>query len=112
MLGLICDKLCNSQPYKKKKSDLNFREGSSIMSVSYLRPLPPFSKGKIKNLEYSWLEFSFIKILNLEYSRFSFSSKSGATKIWANIKKVQFDLLQIFIFQEQNWKSGALQIFN
>ena len=86
MLGLSCDKLCNSQPYKKKKSDLNFREGSSIMSVFYPRPLLPFSKGKIENLEYSRYQLLQIFIF---------------IKNWSG-QNFQFDLLQIFSFQNQN----------
>ena len=110
MLGLICDKLCNSQPYKKKKSDLNFREGSSIMSVFYPRPLPPFSKGKIENLEYSRFSFLPFENENLEYSRFKQNSKSGVTKIMKlPLKRLKFHLLQIFIFKRQNCESGVLQ---
>ena len=69
---------------------------------------PDFDENE--NLEYSRFNILPFENENLEYSRFSFLTKSGLTKIWINIQNIQFDLLQIFIFQKQNEKSGVLQI--
>ena len=82
-------------PPPKKKEEKNSPMGAVV------RALPSYSR----------FSFSKNKIENLEYSRFSLWSKSGVTKIWANIKNIQFDWLKIFIFRRQNWKSGVLQIF-
>ena len=51
----------------------------------------------------------------MEHSRFFFAFwnlKSGVTKILKlPLNKINFHLLQIFIFQRQNWKYGIFQIF-
>ena len=97
MLGLSCDKLCNSQPYKKKKSDLNLGRVQVLCQYFIRDPYSHFPKAILKiwstpdfnfplakfqiwstpdfhfhqNLERPKFEPT-LKKFNLAYSRFSF----------------------------------------